>query len=60
MCYAREWSRRSCNTAYVETIRALIAEETRHARDLAVSWISTALYESSDAGPIAYFAGFAM
>jgi hypothetical protein len=34
MCYAREWSRRSGNAPYVDTIRMLIAEETRHARDL--------------------------
>ena len=34
MRYAREWAARSGDADYVDAIRALIAEETRHARDL--------------------------
>ena len=34
MRYAREWAERSGNHDYVQAIRALIAEETRHAGDL--------------------------
>jgi hypothetical protein len=34
MCYARQWAERSGNADYLHAIRALIAEETRHASDL--------------------------
>jgi len=34
MRYARDWAERSGNRGYVHAIRALIAEETRHAGDL--------------------------
>ena len=34
MRYAREWAERSGDAGYLHAIRALIAEETRHANNL--------------------------
>jgi hypothetical protein len=59
MCYAREWSQRSGNAAYVETIRALIAEETRHARDLGRFMDINGIARIRRRGPTACFASSA-